>query len=126
MDQEMMPKPHDTVENDLLLDEIRDCFARLRPDQQVQVLADIALFVCFQAREHGSPEPEHFAMAHKQLCAMNELQMLLVKQIARSVASQERLQIPQAFIDQLFQEANNAGLRSKLASAFHHCLPEVS
>src|SRR5262249_55133702 len=121
-----MDEPHDTVEQQFLLDGIGHYFAKLRPDQKIEVLVDIALFMCFQAEGHCKQEPSDHAAAYHELCAMNKLHMILLKEIRRHVATQEHLLAPQAFINYLFQEANNAGLWSILASTFHRCLPRVS
>lgn len=124
---EKMRKPRKAVAlNNLKLDDIKASFSKLVPVQELQVLADLALFVSFHAQAECGSNPCDIAAAYKNLCAFNDLQVALVKRIRRLVAAQQDLLPPAAFLDQLFQEATRAGIGSELASVFQRCLAEGS
>ncbi len=115
-----MPKPHKHVG----VDQIKASFCMLPARQQLRVLAEVLLFVSFHAQTHCDPEHRDLSAAYQKLCSLNELQLIIAKQIVQLAASRP-LGMPQsALIDQLFGKAQSAGFQKKLASAFQQCLAD--
>src|SRR5262249_33681233 len=102
--------PHNQAD----LDEIGVRFSNLPARHQLQVLAEVALFVCLHAQVNSG------------LASLNALQLTLITRIMRLAASHPLLMPDSAFIDQLFREAKSASFERKLASAFQQCLTEVA
>ncbi len=104
------------------LNDIKAGFLDLTADQQLRVLAEVALFLSFHAQKHRDPKKCDLSAAHQKLCSLNDLQLILVKHIAQIVVPNRPQTPPIAFLDQFFEEAKKAGFQKELSWAFGQCL----